>query len=130
MNISLDMYLYIASLSNDIMTIRMLSVSKKYNKSEYFKRVFRMKYPHLSQFNKRPMGWINYYKRKIYYIIKLSKNDGIEYKMDDNYDPEYKYCWTTPKNIGGCPIGPRGPMGPIGPGPYGGYPKFLRYIGF
>lgn len=105
-----DLYLYIAGLADERTMLRMLSVSKQYHSSKCFRIVLHKQYPLLGQFNINNEPWMQFYYRKLHYISRLMRYDGIVYLKTDNYDPQHKYNYG-----GGCPRGEPGPIGPTGP---------------
>tara|TARA_R110001599_G_scaffold322739_1_gene534055 strand:- start:1159 stop:1965 length:807 start_codon:yes stop_codon:yes gene_type:complete len=89
--ISKDIYEYLTNFADDRTILNMLSVNKKFNDKEFFKRVFLRKYPLLLEFQKKNETLKGLFVRMTYYIAKLEEKYGIPYIPTQEYDPEYFY---------------------------------------
>tara|TARA_R110001599_G_scaffold348704_1_gene576198 strand:- start:112 stop:753 length:642 start_codon:yes stop_codon:yes gene_type:complete len=91
MDLSKDIYEYLTNFADDRTILNMLSVNKKFNDAEFFKRVFLRKYPLLLKFRKEDETLKGLFVRMTYYIAKIEEKYGIPYIPTKNYDPEDFY---------------------------------------
>ena len=68
-----DVYETIVHSSDDRTVLEMLSVNKKFNQDDAFRRVLERRYPYLIAFRKEGETWKALYLRMIYYIEKLKE---------------------------------------------------------
>ena len=76
MELTKDVYEYLTNFADDKTILNMLSVNKKFNDEEFFKRVMLRKYPFLLKF-KGEGSYKEFFIRMIYYIAKLKENYDI-----------------------------------------------------
>tara|TARA_R110001599_G_scaffold36870_1_gene115091 strand:- start:1476 stop:1823 length:348 start_codon:yes stop_codon:yes gene_type:complete len=92
MNVSKDMYEYLAQFADDRTILTMLSVNKTFNDQKFFERVIRRKYPFLIRFKKEDESYKNFFIKMTYYIAKLEELFGEKYlKVKYTENPEYLY---------------------------------------
>jgi hypothetical protein len=89
MEISKDMYLEIAKVSDDRTILQMLDVNKKFNDPEFFRELIIRKYPVLFKFKKIDEDWKHFYLRIVKYMAKL--REEFDYTLSLDVDPEQFY---------------------------------------
>ena len=89
--ISKDIYEYLTNFTDDRTILNMLSVNKKFNDEEFFKRIFLRKYPLLLKFQKKNETLKGLFIRMTYYIAKLEEKFEIPYIPTPGYNPEDFY---------------------------------------
>ena len=93
-----DVYEHITNFANDRTVLNMLSVNKKFNSDESYKRLLLRKYPHLINFKKDGENFKNLYIRMKNYINKLSKRFKFPYIPSPKFDPYAFYMEMTNKD--------------------------------
>ena len=91
MDISKDIYEYLTNFADDRTILNMLSVNKKFNDEEFFKRVLLRKYPLLLEFQQENETLKGLFVRMTYYIAKLEEKFEIPYIPTIGYNPEKFY---------------------------------------
>ena len=86
MNVSPDIYQHIASFSDDITVLRMLSTNRKFNDPILFQRMIRNRYPLLERYKLPYEDWKHFYLRMIQAIYSLAEND-FPYVPDVRFNP-------------------------------------------
>ena len=82
MELSHDMYEYLANFADDRTILNMLSVNRTYNNPILFQRIFHRKYPFLSKYKTTDESWKDFYVSMIYYIEKLKEDYAFRYPED------------------------------------------------
>lgn len=95
MNVSSDIYSYIAKYVDDRTMLNMLSVNKKFNDPKFFKIIIDLKYPGLIKHKKIDIRngetWRDFFLEMTYYIYKLKEDYGIPYIHDVDESPKELY---------------------------------------
>ncbi len=91
MNLTKDMYEYLANFADDKDIVNMLSVNKKFNDPIFFERIFKRKYPLLVKFKNENETWKHFYLRMIKSIAKLNEQYHIPYIPHVDFNPEEFY---------------------------------------
>lgn len=86
-----DPYLEITKRADDKTILKMLSVNRKYNRPEFFQKIFITRYPLLIKYKNQFDSWKNYYLRTIKYISKLKEKYNFPYIPNPNFNPEKIY---------------------------------------
>lgn len=89
MEISKDVYLEIAKVSDNRTILNMLSTNKKFNDPIFFQELVNRKYPSLLPFKKEGENWKHFYLRIVKYTAKLEEEFGYTLPLSD--DPEIFY---------------------------------------
>lgn len=100
MNLPPDIYQHIALMSDDRDILNMLSVNKKFNDPEFFKRIISNKYPLTMRYKKDDENWKQFYLRIIKYIALAKEEFGFPYIPDWRIDPEEVYTELTKASEG------------------------------
>lgn len=95
MLVSRDIYEYITNFVNDKTILILLSVNKKFNSDESYKRLLGRKYPHLIKFKKRSESFKKLFIRMKNYINKLSKRFDFPYIPSPEFNPYDFYMEIT-----------------------------------
>ena len=101
MDLSKDTYLYLMNFADDKTILNMLSVNKKFNDDEFFKKVLERRYPLLIQFKGNKGTWKQFYVKTIYYLSKLKEEYDFPYFPSRHYNPFrlYRKLNKYPENI-------------------------------
>lgn len=91
MNIPTDIYQHIALMSNDRDILNMLSVNKKFNDTEFFKKIITNRYPLTMRYKKENENWKQFYLRIVKYIYLAKEEFGFPYIPDWRINPEEVY---------------------------------------
>jgi len=91
MNLTKDVYEYLASTADDRTILNMLSTNKSFTDPNFFERIMRRKYPLLIKFKKDDETWKIFFLRMTYYISKIEEEYGIPYIPSVDYNPEITY---------------------------------------
>jgi hypothetical protein len=73
MKVPKDIYEYIGSFAADRDILQMLSVNKKFNDPEFFKRAIEKRYPFLLKYKADEISWRQFYVSMIYYVSKMKE---------------------------------------------------------
>jgi len=95
MNISKDMYEYLTNFADDRTILNMLSVNKKFNDEDFFKRVMIRKYPLLLKYKKSDETYKRFFIKNIYYIAKIKEKYDIPYFPGRYYNPVTFYNYPS-----------------------------------
>lgn len=101
MKVSVDIYEYIVSYTNDKTIISMLSVNKKFSDDIQYKKVLQEIYSLLLHFKQNNESYKQLFLRMTKYIAKLENEFKIRYIKTKGYDPQqfYKTNVYTPWQI-------------------------------
>jgi len=100
MNVSSDIYQHIALMNDDREILNMLSVNKKFNDPEFFKRIISNRYPLLVKYKNPEENWKQFYLRMIHYIYLAKEEYGFPYIPSQHINP-YKVYDTLTKEAAG-----------------------------
>lgn len=90
-----DIFVKIAEDTDDDRSIlNMLSVNKKYYSEEFFKQLFKKRFPLLSVLRKEEESWKEFYLSQIYYLDKLKREFDIPYIPVASFIPNKIYHQT------------------------------------
>ena len=95
MLVSRDVYEHITNFVNDRTLLKMMSVNKKFNSDESYKRLLLRKYPHLINFKKNDEKFKYLFIRMTKYINKLSNKFQFPYIPSPEFDPYDFYMEIT-----------------------------------
>tara|TARA_R110001599_G_scaffold207862_3_gene405103 strand:- start:987 stop:1766 length:780 start_codon:yes stop_codon:yes gene_type:complete len=100
MELSKDTYEYLTNFADDRTILNMLSVNKKFNDEQFFKRIMQRKYPFLIPLKGDGETMRGLFIRMSYYIAKIEEDFGIPYIAFKKYNPEKFYkIWKDDPNI-------------------------------
>tara|TARA_R110001599_G_scaffold77421_3_gene211285 strand:- start:122 stop:922 length:801 start_codon:yes stop_codon:yes gene_type:complete len=97
-----DVYEYLTNFADDKTILNMLSVNKKFNDEQFFKRVLQRKYPLLLRFKGDEISnetYKQFFIRMVYYISKLEEEFSIPYIPHKNYNPESFFWPKIPREL-------------------------------
>lgn len=100
MNISSDIYQHIALMNSDRDILNMLSVNKKFNDPEFFKRIISNRYPLLVKYKNPGEDWKQFYLRMTRYIYLSKEEYGFPYIPSQHINPEEIYNTLTKEAVG------------------------------
>ena len=87
MELDKDTYEYLTNFADDRTILSMLSVNKKFNDEQFFKRVMQRKYPLLLKFQKKDESVKSLFIRMAYALAKLQEDYDIPYMSTPKYNP-------------------------------------------
>ena len=87
MEVSKDVYEYLTNFADDKTILNMLSVNKKFNDEQFFRRVLERKYPLLIKFKKEEESYKALFIRMVYALSKLKEDFDIPYIPHRDYNP-------------------------------------------
>ena len=87
MNVPPDVYQHIASFSDDVTVLRMLSTNRKFNDPILFQRMIRNRYPLLEKYKLPDEDWKHFYLRMIQAIYSLAEDYNFPYIPDWRFNP-------------------------------------------
>ena len=96
-----DVYEYLTNFADDKTILNMLSVNKKFNDEQFFKRVMGRKYPLLLKYKGAERSnetYKEFFIRLVYYLSKLDEEFGIPYIAVPDFDPEGFYLGSLSRN--------------------------------
>ena len=100
MELDKDTFEYLTNFADDRTILSMLSVNKKFNDEQFFKRVIQRKYPLLLKFQKKDESVKSLFIRMTYALAKLQEDYGIPYMSTPKYNPYNFYRnWKGEKKI-------------------------------
>ena len=89
MELPKDVYEYLTNFADDRTILNMLSVNKKFNDEQFFRRVMERKYPLLIPLKRGTYKEL--FIQMSYYIAKLEEEFGIPYIATKGYNPRLFY---------------------------------------
>ena len=99
MELNKDIYEYLTNFADNRTILNMLSVNRKFNDEQFFKRVMQRKYPLLLRFQKKDESVKSLFVRMAYALAKLEEDYGIPYISTPKYNPyEFYIRWKRVSN--------------------------------
>ena len=99
MEIPKDVYEYLTNFADNRTILNMLSVNKKFNDEEFFKRVMLRKYPLLIRDRRKYESMKQLFIRMSYYISKLEEDYDIPYIPTVGWNPQIYEVYKDNPNI-------------------------------